>query len=108
VPIACFEHQQPDVIVAPALLPAEDSDRLSKYVKWHADPRVQMVMISALHMLREAPSEEPRRFAFFRRRRPLSLGQQYVPSMGGRQIADALDRALTRREKRPRRSMRSP
>jgi hypothetical protein len=86
--------------VAPALLPAEDSDRLSEHVKWHADPHVQMVTISALDMLREAPSEEPLRFAFFRRRRPLSLGQQYDPSMVGRQIADALDRALTRREQR--------
>jgi CheY-like chemotaxis protein len=96
--IASFEHQQPDLIVAPALLPAEDSDRLSEHVKWHADPHVQMVTISALDMLREAPSEEPQRFAFLRRRRPVSLDLQYEPSMVGRQIADALDRALTRRE----------
>ena len=98
--IASFEHQQPDLIVAPPLLPAEDSDRLSEHVKWHADSHVEMVTFSALDMLREAPSEEPRRFAFFRRRRPLSLGQQYDPSMVGRQIADALDRALTRRGQR--------
>src|SRR5215470_15513469 len=68
--IASFEHRQPDLIVAPALLPAEDSDRLSEHVKWHADPHVQIVTISALDMLREAPTEEPRRFGFFRRRRP--------------------------------------
>ena len=96
--IARFEQRQPDLIVAPALLPVEDSDRLSEHVKWHADPHVQMLTISALDMLREAPSKEPQRFGFFRRRRPLRLGLQYDPSMVGRQIADALDRALTRRE----------
>lgn len=98
--IASFEYEQPDLIVAPALLPVEDSDRLSEHVKWHADPHVQMVTISALDMLRKAPPEEPQRFRFFRRRRPLSLGLQYDPSLVGRQIADALDRALTLREER--------
>jgi len=98
--IASFEHRQPDLIVAPALLPVADSGRLSEHVRWHADPHVQMVTISALDMLREAPAEGPRRFAFIRRRRPVSLGQQYDPSMVGRQIADALDRALTLREQR--------
>ncbi len=98
--IASFEHRQPDLILAPALLPVEDSDRLSEHVKWHADPHVQMLTISALDMLRKAPSEAPQRSRFFRRRRPLSLGLQYDPSMVGRQIADALDRALTRREER--------
>src|SRR5262245_52248617 len=96
--IASFERRQPDLIVAPALLPVEDSDRLTEYVKWHADPHVQMVTISALDMLRKAPAEEPQRFGFFRRRRPVSLGLLYDPSMVGRQIADALDRAVTRRE----------
>jgi CheY-like chemotaxis protein len=98
--ITSFEHRQPDVIVVPALLSVQDSDRLTEHVKWHADPHVQMLTISALDMLREAPSEEPERFAFFRRRRPVSLGLQYDPSMVGRQIADALDRALTLREER--------
>jgi len=98
--IASFERRQPDLIVAPTLLPAEDSDRLNEYVKWHADPHVQMVTISALDMLLEAPSEAPRRVGFFRRRRPLSLGLLYDRSIVGRQIADALDRALTQREER--------
>jgi hypothetical protein len=98
--IASFEHRQPDLIVAPTLLPAEDSDRLNEHVKWHADPHVQMVTISALDMLLETPSEAPRRVGFFRRRRPLSLGPLYDASIVGRQIADALDRALTLREDR--------
>lgn len=97
--IASFEHRQPDLIVAPPLLTPEDSDRLSSHVKWHADPHVQMVTIFALDMLREA-SEERHRFGLFRRRRPLSLGLQYDPAMVGKQIADALDRALTLREDR--------
>jgi len=97
--IASFEDRQPDLIVAPTLLSVEDSDRLSEHVKWHADPHVQMVTVSALDMLREAPPEERRRIRFFGRRRPLSLGLQYDPSMLGRQIADALDRALTLRER---------
>jgi len=97
--IASFERRQPDLIVAPALLPVEDSDRLNEHVKWHADPHVQMVTISALDMLRKAPaSGAPQRFTFFRRRRPVSPGLQYDPSMVGSQIADALDRALTRRD----------
>ena len=98
--IASFEHRQPDLIVAPPLLSVEDSDRLSEHVKWHADPHVQMVTISALDMLREVPSEGRQRLWFFRRRRRLSLGLQYDPSMVGRQIADALDRAVTLREER--------
>jgi hypothetical protein len=97
--IASFERRQPDLIVAPTLLSVEDSDRLGEHVKWNADPHVQMVTVSALDMLREAPSEERRRIGFFRRR-SLSLGLQYDPSMVGRQIADALDRALALREER--------
>ena len=101
--IASFERRPPDLILAPALLPVEDSDRLTEHVKWHADPHVQMVTISALDMLRKAPpSQEPQRFGFFRRRRSVSSGLQYDPSMVGRQIADALDRALTRREEQGR------
>jgi CheY-like chemotaxis protein len=98
--IASFEFRQPDLIVAPTLLSVEDGDRLSDYVKWHADPHVQMVAISALDMLREAPAEQRQRHWFFRRRRPLSLGLQYDPSMVGSQIADALERAVTQREAR--------
>ena len=36
--IASFERRQPDLIVAPALLPVEDSDRLNEHVKWHGRP----------------------------------------------------------------------
>jgi CheY-like chemotaxis protein len=98
--IASFEHKQPDMIVAPTLLSPEDSAQLTEHVKWHADPHVQMLTIPALDILRAPIQEERHRFAFFRRRRPVSLGLQYDPSMVGRQIADGLDRALTLREEK--------
>ena len=94
--VASFERQQPDLIIAPALLSPEDSERLHSHVKWHADPHVQMVTLPALDMLREAPEERPR-FALFGWRRPVTLGLQYDPSMVARQIADRLDCALTLR-----------
>lgn len=96
--VASFKHRQPDLIVAPALLSPEDSERLNSHVKWHADPHVQMLTIPALDMLREPTREEPSRFALFRRRRPVTLGLQYDPSIVARQIADGLDRALALRE----------
>jgi CheY-like chemotaxis protein len=100
--IASFERQQPDLIVAPALLSPEDSERLSSHVKWQADPHVQMLTVPALDMLREPASEENPGFGFFRRRSRLRLGLQYDPSVLARQIADSLDRALARREERVR------
>ena len=96
--IASFQHKQPDLIVAPTLLSLEDSDRLTEHVRWNADPHVQMLTIPALDMLREPLPEKSERFAFFRRRRPVSLGLQYDPSMVARQIADRLDRALMLRD----------
>jgi hypothetical protein len=98
--ITSFEDKQPDLIVAPALLSPEDSAQLTEHVKWHADPYVQMLTIPALDLLRRPIPEEHHRFAFFRRRRPVSLGLQYDPSMVGSQIADGLDRALTLREEK--------
>ena len=98
--VASFDHKQPDLIVAPTLLSPEDSDQLTSHVKWQADPHVQMLTIPALDMLREALPEENRRFRFFKRRRPLSLGLQYDPGMVGRQIADRLERALALREEK--------
>ena len=98
--ITSFEHRQPDLIVAPPLLSPDDSAQLTEHVKWHADPHVQMLTIPALDMLRRPMPEEPLRFGFFRRRRPVSLGLQYDPSMVGRQIADGLDRALALREQK--------
>jgi hypothetical protein len=98
--IASFNDKQPDLIVAPTLLSLEDSDQLTSHVKWEADPHVQMLTIPALDMLRESEPEVRRRFAFFRRRRPLSLGLQYDPGMVGRQIAERLERAVTLREER--------
>jgi CheY-like chemotaxis protein len=96
--VASFEQRQPDLIVAPALLSPEDSERLNSHVKWHADPHVQMLTIPALDMLRESAPEDSRRLGFFGRRRPLTLGLQYDPSIVARQIADRLDRALALRE----------
>jgi CheY-like chemotaxis protein len=96
--VASFERRQPDLIVAPALLSPEDSERLNSHVKWHADPHVQMLTIPALDMLRESSPEENRRLGFFGRRRPFALGLQYDPSIVARQIADRLDRALALRE----------
>jgi CheY-like chemotaxis protein len=95
--LASFEHRQPDLIVAPALLSPEDSERLNAHVKWHADPHVQMLTIPALDMLRASSPEQNRRLGFLRRR-PVSLGLQYDPSIVARQIADRLDRALAIRE----------
>lgn len=96
--VASFERRQPDLIVAPALLSPDDSDRLNAHVKWHADPHVQMLTLPALDMLRESSAEENRRLGIFGRRRPLTLGLQYDPSIVARQIADRLDRALALRE----------
>ena len=96
--IASFEQQQPDLIVAPALLSPEDSEQLSSHVKWQADPHVQMLTVPALDILREPLPEESHGFGLFRRRRPMSLGLQYDPSVVARQIADSLDRALALRE----------
>jgi CheY-like chemotaxis protein len=100
--VASFERQQPDLIVAPALLSPEDSERLTAHVKWHADPHVQMVTLPALDMLRESAPEDRPRFGLFAWRRPVILGLQYDPSMVARQIADGLDRALALREERAR------
>jgi CheY-like chemotaxis protein len=100
--IASFERHQPDLIVAPALLSPEDSERLNAHVKWHADPHVQMLTLPALDMLREPAAEEQSRSSLFAWRRPLTLGLQYDPSIVARQIADGLDRALALREHRAR------
>lgn len=98
--IDCFANKKPDLIVAPTLLSPEDSAQLTEHVKWHAAPHVQMLTVSALDILRAPIAEERRRFSLFRRRRPVSLGLQYDPSMVGAQIADALERAVTLREER--------
>jgi len=98
--IACFANKKPDLIVAPTLLSPDDSAQLTEHVKWYAAPHVQMLTVPALDMLRAPIAEERHRFSFFRRRRPVSLGLQYDPSMVGRQIADALDVAVTLREER--------
>ena len=98
--IASFNHKQPDLIVAPTLLSPEESDQLTSHVKWEADPHVQMLTIPALDMLRAAAPETTRRFAFFRRSRPVSLGLQYDPGIVGRQIAERLERAVTLREEK--------
>jgi len=100
--VASFDQHQPDLIVAPALLSPEDSERLSSHVKWQADPHVQMLTVPALDMLREPSPDENHGLGFFRRRRPLSLGLQYDPSVVARQIADSLDRALALREEQVR------
>ena len=98
--IASFKDKQPDLIVAPTLLSLEESDQLTSHVKWEADPHVQMLTIPALDMLRESEPEVRRRFAFLRRRRPISLGLQYDPGMVGKQIAERLERAVALREEK--------
>jgi CheY-like chemotaxis protein len=95
--ISKFEQTQPDVIVAPALLPPGDSEQLTAHVQQHADPHVEMLTIAALDLLRELPETETRGFGLFRRRRPVCLGLQYDPALVGKQIADGAARAQTAR-----------
>ena len=73
--VASISKDQPDLIIAPALLSPAESEELATHMRTHAEPHVQMVTISALDVLRESPPEE-RRAGFFRRR-PISLGLQY-------------------------------
>lgn len=96
--VASFKRRQPDLIVAPALLSPEDSERLNSHVKWHADPHVQMLTLPALDMLRQPSREEHSRLRLFGWGRPVSLGLQYDPAIVARQIADRLDRALSLRD----------
>jgi CheY-like chemotaxis protein len=96
--IDSFEKCQPDLIVAPTLLPPEDSDALCAFVKRHAGPHVQMLTIPALDMLREPPVETGGGIGLFRRRRPVSLGLQYDPQLVGLQIAEGVERARQLRE----------
>jgi hypothetical protein len=88
-----FDERQPELIVAPALLPPGDSSQLTKHVQEHAQPHVQMLTIAALDLLREEPANETRGIGLFRRWQPVSLGLQYDPVLVGRQIADGLARA---------------
>ena len=94
--VASISKDQPDLIIAPALLSPAESEELATHMRTHAEPHVQMVTISALDVLRESPPEE-RRAGFFRRR-PISLGLQYDPYMVGKQIADRFERAEALRE----------
>ena len=88
-----FDERQPELIVAPALLPPRDSIQLTAHVQEHAQPHVQMLTIAALDLLRELPANETRGIGLFRRWQPVSLGLQYDPVLVGRQIADGLTRA---------------
>lgn len=91
-----FDELRPDLILAPALLSPAESDRLRGHVKRHADPHVQMLMLPALDLLREA-SVEPQRSWFRRRRTDSSL--PYDPVMTGRQVAEGLQLACQLRER---------